>query len=65
MRSRLAEQVLRHLRHTPADLPRLVCVIGPQNGVSALVARRCGYRRYAETLYKGSPVTLFERPAPS
>ena len=50
--------------HAWADLAlcvRTVCMIAPANLASIAVARRCGYRHYAETLYKGSPTTLFER----
>ncbi|WP_174302000.1 GNAT family N-acetyltransferase [Caulobacter sp. S45] len=44
---------------------RTVCMITPANLASIAVARRCGYRPYAETLYKGAATTLFERPAPA
>ncbi len=44
---------------------RTVCMISPANLASISVARRCGYRPYAETLYKGAATTLFERtPGP-
>ena len=45
--------------------PRTVCMIDPENAPSHAVARRVGYRRYAETSYKGGPVVLLERPARS
>ena len=42
--------------------PRTVCMISPENAPSVKLAQRVGYRPYAETDYKGSAVTLFERP---
>lgn len=42
--------------------PRTVCMISPDNAPSHALAARVGYRPYAETLYKGSPVVLLERP---
>lgn len=44
--------------------PRTVCMIGPENAASIRLARRAGYIRYAETVYKGQPTWLFERPRP-
>ena len=41
---------------------RTVCMIAPQNGASAAVARRCGYRAYARTIYRDAEVELYERP---
>ena len=43
---------------------RTVCMIAPENLASVAVARRCGYRPYAATLYKGAATTLFERAPP-
>lgn len=43
--------------------PRTVCMIGPDNAPSHGLARRVGYAPYADSLYKGSPVVLLERPA--
>jgi len=43
------------------NTPRTVCMISPDNAPSHALAARVGYRRYAETLYKGSPVVLLER----
>lgn len=43
--------------------PRTVCMIDPANKPSHVLARRVGYRPYAETSYKGGPVVLLERPA--
>lgn len=42
--------------------PRTVCMISPDNAPSVKLARRVGYRPYAEADYKGSLVTLYERP---
>ena len=42
--------------------PRTVCMISPENAPSVKLAERVGYRPYAEADYKGSTVTLFERP---
>lgn len=42
--------------------PRTVCMISPENAPSVKLAQRVGYHPYAETDYKGSAVTLFERP---
>lgn len=43
------------------NTPRTVCMISPDNAPSHALAVRVGYRRYAETLYRGSPVVLLER----
>jgi RimJ/RimL family protein N-acetyltransferase len=40
---------------------RTVCMISPTNAASLAVARRCGYRDYARTLYKDAETTLLER----
>ena len=42
--------------------PRTVCMISPDNTPSVTLAERVGYRPYAEADYKGSTVTLYERP---
>lgn len=42
---------------------RRVCIIAPDNAGSIAVARKLGYRPFAETDYKGDPVIEFERPA--
>ena len=42
--------------------PRSVCMISPDNVPSVKLAERVGYRPYAKVDYKGSTVTLFERP---
>jgi len=42
--------------------PRTVCMISPDNAPSVRLAERVGYRPYAEADYRGSAVTLFERP---
>lgn len=41
---------------------RTVCMISPDNAPSIRLAQRVGYAPYAETSYKGSAVTLFQRP---
>ena len=45
------------------NAPRTVCMISPGNDPSHALARRLGYSPYAETVYKGEPVVLLERPA--
>lgn len=45
------------------NAPRTVCMIDPDNAPSHALARRVGFSPYADTLYKGSPVVLLERPA--
>jgi RimJ/RimL family protein N-acetyltransferase len=40
---------------------RTVCLINVDNTRSIRVAEKCGYREYARTTYKTSPVILFER----
>lgn len=42
---------------------RTVCMIAPDNAPSHALARRLGYRPYAETRYKEAPVVLLERSA--
>jgi RimJ/RimL family protein N-acetyltransferase len=42
---------------------RTVCMIAPENDASLRVADKCGYRAFAQTLYKGEPVILLERNA--
>ena len=44
--------------------PRTVCMIAPDNAPSHALARRAGYRPYAETRYKDAPAILLDRPAP-
>lgn len=43
---------------------RTVCMISPDNAPSVTLARRCGYREWTQTTYRGDPVTLFERDRP-
>jgi len=38
-----------------------VCMIAPENDASLRVAQKCGYREFAQTLYKNEPVILLER----
>lgn len=40
---------------------RTVCMIDPENQPSIRLATRFGYREYARTSFKGSPIVLFER----
>lgn len=40
---------------------RTVCLIDEGNTASYRVAEKCGYQRYAQGLYAGSPVQLFQR----
>lgn len=40
---------------------RTVCMIDVGHDASFRVAEKCGYRRWAETTYKGDAVVLFER----
>lgn len=58
------EAALAWCDHT-LKAPRTVCMIDPANGPSHVLARRMGYRPYTETVYKGGPVVLLERPARS
>jgi RimJ/RimL family protein N-acetyltransferase len=39
---------------------RTVCLIDVENVRSIRVAEKCGYKEYARSAYKGSPVILFE-----
>jgi RimJ/RimL family protein N-acetyltransferase len=41
---------------------RTVCMIDVGHAASIRVAEKCGHRRWAETVYQGKPVLLFERP---
>ena len=54
---------------TRFDGARTVCLIAVGHEASLKVAARCGYREYARSSYKGSPVILLEDgpapPAPS
>ena len=62
----LAREVLEAV-HAWADAAlcvRTVCMIDPANLASVAVARRCGYRPYAQAFYRGAPTTLFERVVP-
>ncbi len=40
---------------------RTVCLIDEGNTASFRVAEKCGYQRYGQGLYAGSPVQLFQR----
>lgn len=47
---------------TALKASRTVCMISPENAPSIRLAGRVGYAPYADTTYKGSAVTLFQRP---
>jgi len=49
--------------HLP--VPRTVCLIDVGNHPSLRLAAKCGYQEIAHVLYKGIPVVLLERFAPS
>lgn len=38
-----------------------VCLIHPANSPSIYVAKKCGYKEFARTNYKGQPTVLFRR----
>jgi RimJ/RimL family protein N-acetyltransferase len=40
---------------------RTVCLIHPDNSPSIYVAKKCGYKEFARTNYKGQPSILFRR----
>jgi RimJ/RimL family protein N-acetyltransferase len=40
---------------------RTVCLIHPDNSPSIYVAKKCGYKEFARTTYKGQPTILFRR----
>jgi RimJ/RimL family protein N-acetyltransferase len=40
---------------------RTVCLISPENLASIRVARKCGYREFQRSTYKGQSTLLFER----
>ncbi|PXA91698.1 GNAT family N-acetyltransferase [Nostoc sp. 3335mG] len=42
---------------------RTVCMIDPANHRSIQIARKLGYAAYDDGIYKGKPVSLFERSA--
>lgn len=42
-------------------MTRCVCMIAPRHAASLRVAEKCGFKPFAESEYKGSPVTLLER----
>ena len=46
---------------TRFESKRTTCLIDPGNAASIRVADKCGYREFARTTYKGTPVILFER----
>lgn len=57
------EAVQAVLRWTDATLavPRVVCLIDPDNAPSLRVAQRCGFATITRTQYAGSEVEVFER----
>lgn len=54
--------VLRFADERRSEAVRTVCMIEPDNIASIRLAERHGYRVYADTLYRGGRVLLFERP---
>ncbi len=46
-------------RHLPAK--QSWCMIQPENQASLRVARKCGYREFERTTYKGQPTIVFRR----
>lgn len=57
-----AEEAVRAaLAWADARWNRTVCMIDPANAPSLRLADRLGYREYARTTFKDSPVILFER----
>lgn len=44
-----------------AAAARTVCIIDPANAASIKVARRLGFAQFAQRIYKGGEVILFER----
>jgi RimJ/RimL family protein N-acetyltransferase len=40
---------------------RTVCIIEPENAGSIRVAEKCGYKEFARSTYRNSPIALFER----
>ena len=61
-----SEIVRRLLEWADADLQaqRTVCIIDPENAPSLGVARKCGYREYASTVYHDHATLLLERARP-
>ena len=57
------EAVAAMLAWGAANIPRelATCMIAPDNAPSIAVARRAGFRSYAEATYRGEPVTLYRR----
>ena len=43
------------------DRARTVCLIHPENLPSLKVAKKCGYKEFQHTAYKGQPTIIFER----
>jgi RimJ/RimL family protein N-acetyltransferase len=42
---------------------RTVCIIEPENAGSMRVAEKCGYKEFARSTYRDTPIVLFERIA--
>ena len=40
---------------------KTVCIVDPGNVPSIRVAEKCGYRKFAETIYHNRPTIIFER----
>ena len=45
--------------------PEYSCIIDPENQASIRLALKLGFAQAARTLYKGSPILVFRRPAAS
>jgi RimJ/RimL family protein N-acetyltransferase len=46
---------------TELAAPRTVCMIDPENVASLALAAKLGYRRFADSRYKGGSIVLLER----
>ncbi len=45
-----------------SGIPRIACIIGPENHPSIRVADKCGFTLRTRTTYLASPVLMYERP---
>lgn len=57
-----AAQAAHHWLAQEHQASKTVCIISPENLPSIRLATKLGYKPFDEQDYKGSPVTLFERP---
>jgi RimJ/RimL family protein N-acetyltransferase len=63
----LGSEIVRRLTawaDTDLQASRTVCIIDPENGPSLGLARKCGYREYASTVYHDHATMLLERMRP-